>query len=798
MKTPKLAWAIRAAIASSVTATAAGLSLPALAQNNNAMMEEIIVSARKRDETLTEVPMNISAVGAVEIEKRNLVSKEDLFRTLPGASMPRGQLILRGLSGGNDASPDTTSTFTDGVLFNFSDLFDVSRVEVLRGPQGTLWGSNAIGGTVQVISNKPDPTEFEVFGSLQTSAERNVDGHETRAYIGVNLPLGDSMALRVVGSSSNEPGRILNAATGNVNSDDENWTRAQLLWNIDDDSELTVGYWHTEERALGSEWGDVSSGGRYVPSLTANPSAPNGYDVTYDYESCGDQGRVECMSSSSFVHSHPSKYTIWESVDEWFEREKDLFTLAYTNNNIADIASFSYVGSYADTSTRELANWSRNDLLDAAKTWILEKDTNLYGRQPGERVTHELRFQSIGDGAISWTAGYYFNKYELDAVPDMQFQYHETSPEALAITTEVWTYWGYITDWDLPGVETIDQFGEAVYGDPSKNYNIAHEYTRKEEHALYGEVSYLTDLAEGELELTAGVRFYDIEDEQRVVETGVWVGPGGAVTDEGGGNDGDTLKFSASYRPSDDLSFYAVYSEGYRPGGSTLPILPVSCQSDPNAQFWKPRFESDTIENYEFGIKGALFERRFRFSSAIYTIDWTGLQTRVDMDTCGFPFTGNAASAESSGFEFESTTFLTDTLTATLNFSYSSTELTSDAPSFGGLKGEDLSMVPSYNFYAALDKTFDVMDRPASLRLEVEGYDEYKSHYRASELDIAPDYTRWNASASIEASDSVRLSVHVNNLLNEEIITYRTDTSNQDLVYYAPERTLTVRADVAF
>ncbi len=795
MKSTKLTWAIRAAIASSVAAT--GFSLPALAQNNDSFMEEIVVSARKKEETLTEVPMNISAVGSVEIEKRNLVTKEDLFRTLPGASMPRGQLILRGLSGGNDSSPDTTSTFTDGVLFNFSDLFDVSRVEVLRGPQGTLWGSNAIGGTVQVISNKPNTEEFEVFGSLQTSAERNVDGHETRAYIGVNVPLADNLALRVVGSSSNDPGRILNAATGLVSSEEDNWTRAQLLWEIDDDSELTIGYWHTEERDTGADWADVSSGGRYVPTLTPNASAPNGYDVTYDYESCSGRTRVECMSSSSFVHSHPSKYTIWESVDEWYEREKDLFTLSYTNNNIADIASFSYVGSYSKESTRELANWSRNDLLDSAKTWILEKDTNLYGHLPGERVTHELRFQSIDDGPLSWTAGYYFNKYELDEVPDMQFQYHETSPEALAITTEIWNYWMGFTDWGL-GVESIDQFGQTVYGDPAKNYNIAHEYTRKEEHALFGEVSYLADVADGELELTAGVRFYDIEDEQRVIESGIWVGPTPAVTDEGGGNDGDTLKFSASYRPSENLSFYAVYSEGYRPGGSTLPILPVACEADPNAQFWKPRYDSDTIENYEFGIKGALFDRRFRFSSAVYTIDWTGLQTSVDMDTCGFPFTGNAASAESSGFEFESTTFLTDTLTATLNFSYTSSELTSDAPSFGGLKGEDLSMVPSYNFYAALDKSMDVMDRPATLRLEVEGYDEYKSHYRASELDTAPDYTRWNASGSIEASDNVRLSVHINNLLNEEIITYRTDTSNQDLVYYAPERTLTFRADINF
>ena len=240
MKSTKLTWAIRAAIASSIATT--GFSVPTLAQNNDSLMEEIVVSARKKEETLTEVPMNISAVGAAEIEKRNLVAKEDLFRTLPGAAMPRGQLILRGLSGGNDASPDTTSTFTDGVLFNFSDLFDVSRVEVLRGPQGTLWGSNAIGGTVQVISNKPDTEQFEVFGSLQTSSERNVDGNETRAYIGVNVPLADNLALRVVGSSSNEPGRILNAATGLMSSEDENWTRAQLLWNIDDDSELTLGY----------------------------------------------------------------------------------------------------------------------------------------------------------------------------------------------------------------------------------------------------------------------------------------------------------------------------------------------------------------------------------------------------------------------------------------------------------------------------------------------------------------------------------------------------------------------------
>ena len=118
----------------------------AIAQDDNyddLAIDEIIVTSRKREETVVEIPMNIATVSSEEILARNLLQKEDVFRTVAGAAAPRGQIILRGLSGGNDSTPDTTSVFTDDIPFDTSDLFDVERIDILRGPQGTLFGRNS-------------------------------------------------------------------------------------------------------------------------------------------------------------------------------------------------------------------------------------------------------------------------------------------------------------------------------------------------------------------------------------------------------------------------------------------------------------------------------------------------------------------------------------------------------------------------------------------------------------------------------------------------------------------------------
>lgn len=121
---------------------------------NEKKIEHIVVTSRKKEETIIEIPMSVSSISAMEIVDRNYTYATDIYRTLAGAAMPRNELILRGLSGGNTTYPDTTAVFTDDIPLEFNNLADIERVEVLRGPQGTLYGSNAIGGTVRIITKK--------------------------------------------------------------------------------------------------------------------------------------------------------------------------------------------------------------------------------------------------------------------------------------------------------------------------------------------------------------------------------------------------------------------------------------------------------------------------------------------------------------------------------------------------------------------------------------------------------------------------------------------------------------------
>ena len=168
--------AVQAALIVTAPGAVAMAQDSALDDKGEVYIDEIVVTSRKREETLVEVPMNIATVDAGEILARNMFKKEEMYRTIAGGASPRGELILRGLSGGNDSTPNTTSSWTDDIPYNSSDLFDVARVEVLRGPQGTLYGSNAIGGTVRVITNQPNFEEVEVFGATVIGDEKNRPG----------------------------------------------------------------------------------------------------------------------------------------------------------------------------------------------------------------------------------------------------------------------------------------------------------------------------------------------------------------------------------------------------------------------------------------------------------------------------------------------------------------------------------------------------------------------------------------------------------------------------------------------
>ncbi|MEW5680771.1 MAG: TonB-dependent receptor [Pseudomonadota bacterium] len=792
-----------------LTAVAVASSLgiivvPAIAQDVNSdaeaqQIEHIQVTSRKRVETLVEVPMNVSSVSAIEISDRNIINKDDLYRTLAGAASPAGTLILRGLSGGNSAAPSTTSSFTDDIPFNFVDLYDIEAVEVLRGPQGTLWGSNAIGGTVRVITQKPKLDSFEVLSSVQSKSTKNIDGLDLQAWGAINIPLiSDTLALRVTGHGSHKPGAIVNANTGIQREVEDQYLRTQLLWQLDEKTRFNLGVYNVENRTTGTRIADLSQPtGRYVANTTANPDSLYGYDVSYDFIECQPgQNRAACFGNVSDVTN--SKYLIWESIDGWSKDKTDLVTLTADFEDVADLADVTYSGSYRQITSDSLDNWSRLDMADLVKTWIINYDKT-------SRVTHELRLQDIGKHEnVKWTVGAFYDKGWRGAIPNTQYQYHESDDRSIAIFSD-WNDWvDWENYWGELGIYNVGMLGEALYGDKSKNYNLYYDSSFDKETAFFGELSYTirTENA-GRFEVTGGIRFYDLEDNASFGYSGIWEAREGRTALSSGKESGNRKKLSISWLPdSGNMSVYALYSEGYRPGGNNTPLA-NSCRNDEFASEHRLRYSSDRIDNYEIGYKGNF--GNFQFASAIYQINWDDVWASVYMPSCGFSYTANAAKARSRGLEWESKFRLADELDIFFNASYTNSKMLSDVPALGAKYGQDMTQVPKYNAYLGLDKGFEFYGRATNIRLDVEAYGEYKSHFNAREdgYDTADAYQRVNLSGRVELNDSLRLSMFINNVFDSEIELYKqarsraNSTSNLN-VLYAPERSFTLRLDYSF
>lgn len=761
------------------------------------MIEEIYVTARKKRELTVDVPMNISSVGTAEIEKRNLINKEELFRQVAGGAAPRGELILRGLSGSNSSFPGTTTTFTDLIPYNFSNLFDVQRVEVLRGPQGTLWGSNAIGGTVQVITNKPNLQEMEVLASVQMNTEKNRPGTGVRASAALNVPLiQDKLALRVTGSMGTENKKTLNTYTGVIGKNEDHFIRAQLLWAPDEDTRINLMYVNEYDKETGDDDVDVNAPSYYYSAiLTPNDAATYGYDVAFDFPSCpaGTTNRSSCRGAP--LNGHNPNFTSYGLMDPFDFDRVDLWGLNVERDNLFGIGDFIYSGSYRETSDHgQQAWWSRADANDMFRTWIIDKSDD-------QRWTHEARLQSNDeDTAFDWTVGAFYDSFKTLPSDSIQWQYHASDDRSRAIAAYLWgDYWGL-------GDPSV--IGQTLYGDDTKNYNVTYNKYETTELALFGELSYTFDLGDaGSLELTGGLRYYDLQDDIDVEESGIWIDPWTLSTINTITQDGETgtrKKFSINYKPSNNIGIFAIYSEGYRRGGNNGASAPNDCANDENIGSYTDRYDSDQIKNYEIGIKGSAFDRRFTFSSAAYRIDWTGVQASVYMPSCGFSYTANAASARTQGLEFESTTLLGSDFQLIVNAAYTDSKITSDVTALGASDGDDMTMVPKYNFYLALDKSFDVWDREASARVEFNGYGEYKTHFNVGDADIVPAYTVVNFNAGIQLNESSRLSLILNNVFNDNIILYKRSRSRSDWSgnalweNYADERNLSIRLDFKF
>ena len=601
-------------------------------------LEEITVTAEKYTSTIQNTPISISALSGEQLNAAGLTRIEDIAHEIPGLSTRSAgpgltEYEARGLASNGGAAP-TVGFYLDeiplsppalsqsGKVVIDPNLYDVERVEVLRGPQGTLYGSGSMGGTIKVITNQPKLGQFE--GSVQaTGSGTQGGGPNGDGSFMLNFPIGDVFALRVVGSELYRSGWIDNKTVTpfpvNLNSKVQGDVLAAPVTNDIRDANF--------ER--------VSSGRvslLYKPSDDLSVLATafrqelhtGGYDLL--------DGSPDGTQPSRVYDAHYEAFPLREFI-------KDNITIlgltVNANVGFADLTSatayWNRIGWQAEDASESIY-WSNQGGTPLVPILYSERD-------PSHQFSQEIRLTSHDAGGLHWVGGAFYS--ELHSV------WNEISSSP-AVAAE----YPLIPDGSL--------------------FTSINPYTVKQT-ALFADGSYkLTD----QWKLSAGVRWYTYKSEQDELSWG-YDGPNltppAAATVTKASDKGFNPRVNLSYAPTADLTTYVTASRGFRPGGANQILPPPT--SPPYCALPGPlQFGPDSVWNYELGEKAKLFDNWLTINSDVYYIKWHGVQ-QVFTLTCGYQFYDNAGDGRSFGPELEVNAKLSDAWTLSLSGAYTDSKI---------------------------------------------------------------------------------------------------------------------------
>ena len=650
-------------------------------------LEEIIVTSTKRELNLQDTPLAVTALGNEELTLLRLKNFEDYVGQIPSLAVTEREpgassVIMRGCAAQGLSFSDsaTTSVYLDEQPITAAGynpdprLIDIERLEALAGPQGTLFGDAAQCGTLRIITNKPNTTEFS--GWLDVTGSSIKDGGDSRDVSAMfNIPLLDNkLALRFVGFSSDEAGwvdNILSPSPGktfdnaayvddDVNSSTWQGGRVGLRWAASD--QWTVDLQHIYQKYELDGFADASLN-------TQN------YSDTSVFPVFGSREQARFSED------------VWE--DEWYQTaltiEGDLdignFVLsgayfdrdsAYSADSTAYLQSFQQTGDYL----RSLVYYDTGSIYDFGG----DPRANDYDARETTSWTVEGRYATPTDGRWSGIIGGFYNHREVDEL----------------FTANV------LNGFSSSGAFAYINYAGGYVGTPnSKNWYSGTYDSDLDQSALFGEVS--VDLTEN-FTITAGGRFYNIENDY-VVKNGALVGLNGAEPDcavnycyapgDLGRSDesGFVPKVNLAYRAGDQL-LYATYSEGFRRGGANS-ARPQSVYGPPTGQFASPagtlnKYESDTIENWEIGAKTEWLDNRLRFNFSIYQMTWDNIQIQAEdpqktLYTLGIV---NFPEAEIEGAEIWANYVPNDNWQFDFTLGINDGEIPTDQMLFSGMAGE--------------------------------------------------------------------------------------------------------------
>ena len=690
---------------------------------------DIIVTAQKRSETVQQTPLSISAYSGAELTSRGINTIEQVGAITPGVSERSSgpgqtEFEMRGIASSGGQSP-TVGFYLDeipltppadaqlGKVVIDPDLYDLNRVEILRGPQGTLYGAGSMGGTIKVITNQPDLSRF--YGSVDaTLSGTQGGGTNYGGDVMLNVPLvSDRVALRVIGTDKYVDGWIdriilspfpletnggdtrgdvtaapIEKVYPNVNNERLRGVRSSLLVKLGDNFTLTPGVFYQKINQNGLSYADVPPGvgseAHYQPYDVAEPYSDQFtlYSLTAKY------------SLPAFdITSATGYYLRTTSMDE--DSTEATRNFLDTVIGIPDV-SFADVGPFVT-----------------------------YATDHSRQFTEELRLTSNGPGRFQWLlGGFYQNFRSTDAV---------------------------FTNTPGPIVEQI-------FGVPSL-FDI-NAVTDFKQYAIFGEASYR--IAQ-HLKFTAGLRYFSYKTHEQLAESGGL--PNGSLIPSlfnlPSSDHGFNPKFNLSYTPTRDLTLYAQAARGFRPGSGNNPP-PTGCPQDQPLQY-----NPDSLWSYELGEKAQLFGSRLTINGDVYYEDWSGIQQSVSQP-CGSSYTANAGTAHVYGSEIEITAKIARHVTLSNSTGYTHARIVKGVAGGTFYAGERVQDVPAWTNATTLSFDQPLDDKSRLIASIVNAYVGSMTDV-SYDINRVPSHDFQNMRTGIERN-GLKLELFVDNVTNKRVI----------------------------
>jgi iron complex outermembrane receptor protein len=736
-------------------------------------LQEVVVTATRREESASKVAVSITALTQESMDERGIKDFGDVARFTPGVKIDNGggntnSISIRGI--GSSGGSGTTGIYIDdtpiqirGIGFNSDDAlpktFDLSRVEVLRGPQGTLFGAGSEGGTVRYILTPPSLQKTSTYGRAEVSATQ--DGRPSYE-VGVagGAPLIDGvLGLRASVWYRHDGGWIdrvdpttLTTVDKASNYGDSLMLRLAGLWQPV--SGLTVSpsviYQQRKLHDIDGYWPILSNpdDGRFISGNPDRRPVPDEYYLPA-LRLSWDFSEAQLITNSSYYHR--TEHSGYQGT---------LYNLGYYQ-------TFNWPGGPPNTSVLPFVDPTLYPLIDSRGVHLPPGLQNY--RSPAtvtnqqENWTQEVRLQSTDPASrLTWTVGAFWSLNRVESTEE-------------------------ISD------PMIDDFFQTVFGLPSSdptafgypllpngndyvNRNIGHD----RQLAGFGEASYRIW---GGVKATAGVRV----SKTKFTSQHYADGPQNGGANYGQGESSETPvtpKFGLQWQINDANMVYGTYAKGFRIGGANAP-LPPGCAVDLAALGLtaEPQsYKSDTTQSYEVGAKSNI-AGRVKLDGSVYYIKWNGIQQNVYLPGCGLQFTGNFGQAASKGFDLQADFILGHGLAVETAIGHTIARFTSSTPGNIVVDGDTIqgsAGAPSpWTVSVGAEYSFTVAEHPSFVRLDWQ-YEQRNRTLTAAEDPASSQYNPFAFTpatthfASLRLGTSVKdfdVQFFVDNLLNAHPLT---------------------------